>query len=55
LTPVNIVAQDGGWEGHTIDLTSLGASKTMISSLMIQDTTGAVGNVWYVDDIGFVP
>jgi hypothetical protein len=45
----------GQWATYTIPLKDLGVLGKPIYKFAIQDQTGANGNTWYVDNVGFVP
>ena len=45
----------GQWATYTVPLQALGVLGQPIYKFAIQDQTGAGGNVWYVDNVGFVP
>jgi hypothetical protein len=46
---------EGQWGTYTIPLSVLGVLGQPIYKFAIQDQTGASGNVWYIDNVGFVP
>jgi len=50
--PTPVVGQRGT---YTIPLQELGVLGQPIYKFAIQDQTGASGNVWYIDNVGFVP
>jgi hypothetical protein len=43
----------GHWATYTVPLSDLGVAGTSIYKFAIQDQTGANGNTWYVDNVGF--
>jgi hypothetical protein len=43
----------GQWGTYTVPLSVLGVAGTSIYKFAIQDQTGANGNTWYVDNVGF--
>jgi hypothetical protein len=45
----------GQWGTYTIPLQDLGVLGKPIYKFAIQDQTGASGNVWYINNVGFVP
>jgi hypothetical protein len=45
----------GQWNTYTVPLSDLGVLGTAIYKFCIQDRTGLSSNVWYVDNVGFVP
>ncbi len=45
----------GQWATYTIPLSALCVAGTSIYKFAIQDQTGLSSNVWYVDNVGFVP
>jgi len=45
----------GQWATYTIPLQDLGVLGQPIYKFAIQDQTGANGNVWYINNVGFVP
>jgi hypothetical protein len=45
----------GKWATYTIPLADLGVLGAPIYKFAIQDETGLATNVWYVDNVGFVP
>jgi hypothetical protein len=45
----------GQWATYTIPLRDLGVLGQPIYKFAIQDQSGVSGNVWYVDNVGFVP
>ena len=45
----------GQWGTYTIPLSVLGVLGQPIYKFAIQDQSGASGNVWYIDNVGFVP
>ncbi len=45
----------GQWATYTIPLADLGVLGAPIYKFSIQDETGLATNVWYVDNVGFVP
>jgi hypothetical protein len=45
----------GQWSVYTIPMADLGVLGTSIYKFAIQDQTGLSNNVWYVDNIGFLP
>jgi len=45
----------GQWGVYTIPLADLGVLGTSIYKFAIQDKTGLAANVWFVDDVGFLP
>ncbi len=45
----------GQWGTYTIPLEVLGVLGQPIYKFAIQDQSGASGNVWYIDNVGFVP
>jgi hypothetical protein len=46
---------EGQWGNYTIPLSVLGVLGQPIYKFAIQDQSGASGNVWYIDNVGFVP
>jgi hypothetical protein len=44
----------GQWGTYTVPLSVLGVAGTSIYKFAIQDQTGAQGNTWYIDNVGFV-
>jgi hypothetical protein len=49
------VPVEGQWGNYTIPLSVLGVLGQPIYKFAIQDQSGASGNVWYIDNVGFVP
>jgi len=49
------VPVEGQWGTYTIPLSVLGVLGQPIYKFAIQDQSGASGNVWYIDNVGFVP
>jgi hypothetical protein len=45
----------GQWATYTVPLQDLGVLGKPIYKFAIQDQSGANGNVWYIDNVGFVP
>lgn len=45
----------GQWATYTVPLQDLGVLGKPIYKFAIQDQSGAGGNVWYIDNVGFVP
>ena len=45
----------GQWATYTVPLSVLGVLGQPIYKFAIQDQSGAGGNVWYIDNVGFVP
>ncbi len=45
----------GQWTTYKIPLTDLGVAGTHIYKFAIQDVTGLASNVFYLDDVGFLP
>ena len=45
----------GQWGTYTVPLADLGVLGTSIYKFSIQDQSGADDNVWYIDNVGFVP
>jgi hypothetical protein len=45
----------GQWATYTVPLKDLGVLGTSIYKFAIQDQSGANGNVWYIDNVGFAP
>ena len=43
----------GKWATYTVPLSVLGVAGTSIYKFAIQDQTGANGNTWYIDNVGF--
>ena len=45
----------GQWATYTVPLADLGVQGKSIYKFCIHDQTGLSSNVWYVDNVGFVP